>query len=249
MRGSIEAMFALPVFKEFTISFESPSRIASMRPISCPNSRARTAAIASISTGWSAWRILWVKDARIAPVCVQTTTPILLLFSSLKIVPSKFILTKLASSGFHLSFGFTGAGRVGGSTAKYSASFSFTCNVSWSDMQQALLFQTWLRWCQIPHVTVAKSSLFLWFVSTQDSSSLKLVTPDVCWELHSVCVHTESSSLQVHNAWSTVSSSFLHLLHRLFSVMCLHFRLAFMGMASRQARHKKFFTLLGILIP
>ena len=49
MRGSTEAKVALPVFKEFTINSESPSRTASVRPSSCPNSRAHATAIASIS--------------------------------------------------------------------------------------------------------------------------------------------------------------------------------------------------------
>lgn len=71
-----------------------------------------------------------------------TTSPIPLLFLSLKIAPSKFILTKLASGGFHLTMGFGAAGRIGGSTAQNSANFSFSYNVGWSKVQQGLRFRT-----------------------------------------------------------------------------------------------------------
>lgn len=179
-----------------------------------------------------------------APVWSRTM-PIPLLFSSLKIAPSKLILTKLASSGFHLTLGFGVVGRIGGSIAQNSANFSFACNVGWSEVQQGLRFRTWFCWCQISHVIIAKSSLFPWFLSIHDSSFLKFVIPEICWELQSVCDHTKLSSLQDHNACKAVSSSLQLLSHSKFSVMCLLFRLAFVGIALQQARHKKFLILFG----
>ena len=71
-----------------------------------------------------------------APVWSQTTTPIPLLFSILEIAPSKFILTNLASGGFHIAFGFGTAVGEDGSTARNSTNFSFAYDTSWSEVQQ-----------------------------------------------------------------------------------------------------------------
>ena len=95
--GSTEAIDWPPTLSELIMSSESPSSTASVMPISCPNSRAREAAIASISIGWSAGAVSWVKDAITAPVWSRITSPIPLLFSCLKIAPSKFILKQLTS--------------------------------------------------------------------------------------------------------------------------------------------------------
>ena len=54
--------------------------------------------------------------------------------SVLKVAPLKFILTNLASSGFHLAFGFGIARGVGGSTTKNSANFSFAYVAIWSEV-------------------------------------------------------------------------------------------------------------------
>ena len=102
--------------------------------ISYPNSRARAATTASIFAGWSAVDKLYDSDARMAYVWLRTTTPIRLLFSVLKIAPLKFILTNLASGGFHLAFGFGIARGVGGSTTKNSANFSFAYVAIWSEV-------------------------------------------------------------------------------------------------------------------
>ena len=130
IRGSTEAVVFPPAFKDSIINSESPSRTTSLMPISCPNSRAHAAATASISTGLSAKDISWASDAMMEPMWSQTTTPMPLLFSFLKIALSKFILKKLKSSGFHLTLGLGTARGVGRSTARNSTNFSFACEAS-----------------------------------------------------------------------------------------------------------------------
>lgn len=132
-----------------------------------------------------------------APVWSRTTAPISLLFSVLKIAPSKFILMNLASGGFHIAFGFGTA-----------ANFSFACGTSWSKMQQGWWLQTWFRWCQIPQIIVANSSGLPWLLRIHDSNSIPIETI-LSWvrskttahvkefRLHSSIVHTASLLLCV----------------------------------------------------
>ena len=64
------------------------------------------------------------------------------------------------------------------------------------------------------------------------TATQKFVTPRICRELHSNRDHTELSSLQDHNAFKGVSSSFQHRSHNEFIIMCLRFGFDFVGMAS-----------------
>ena len=245
IRGSTEAIVLPPTFKDSIINSELPSRTASLMLISFPNSRARAAAIASISTGWSAWDISWASDAMMDLVWSRVTTPMPLLFSFLKIASSKFILKQLASGGFHFTLGLGIVGGLGGSIARNSANFSFTCDVSWSKVQQGLWVQTWFPWCHIPYVIIANRSELPWFFSIHDRSSLKFVMLVFWWKFHSDDDHTELSSLHDHNACNGLSSSLKLRSHSELSVMCCLLRFAFVGIESRQARHNKFLILFG----
>ena len=140
--GSTETIIFPPAFKDLVINFELPSRTAPLIPISRPNSKARAAAIASISVGWYAGEMSWANEAMTELVWSRITTPMSLLFSFLKIAPSKFILKQLASGGFHFSLVLVVLGGLGGSAAVNSCSLSFACGAIWSDVQQSLWRRT-----------------------------------------------------------------------------------------------------------
>ena len=65
-------------------------------------------------------------------------TPIPLLFSFLKIAPSKFILNQLASGGFYFTLVLSIVGDLGGCASRNSPSLSFTFIAIWSEVQQGL---------------------------------------------------------------------------------------------------------------
>ena len=172
MRGSTKAMVSPAAFKESIINFESPSRTASVRPNSCPNSIACVAATASISTGRSAGEKLWVKDASMALVLSRPQCLYRFYSHPWKLLHQNLFWLNLHqdSGGFHFPFGFGAAWGMGGSTATNSANFSFACDVSWSEVQHGQRFWPWFRWCQIPQVIIIKSSWLPWFLSIHDSS-------------------------------------------------------------------------------
>ena len=169
-----------------------------------------------------------------------------LLFSFLKISPSKFILNKLAFSGFHFTLVIGVTNGFGESAAKNSSILSFACSAIWSELQQALWRWTWILWCHIPYVIITKSSGLDWYLSIHDSSSLKLVFLMFGRKLHSGDDHTESRPMHDHNAWIGLSFSHKHRSHNGLSVICHLIKFVFVGIESWQVRHKKIFILLGI---
>lgn len=153
------------------------------------------------------------------PMWSRTTTPMPLLFSFVKIAPSKFILKQLASGSFHFTTSLGTTGGVGRSTTRNSTNFSFACDASWSEVQQGLWFWTWFRWCHIPYVIIANSSNLPWLFSIHDWSSLKFAM-NVFWrKLHFDEDHTELSSLNDHNACNGLSLSLKHHSHNELFVM------------------------------
>lgn len=156
------------------ISSESPSRIASLEPISSPNSSARAAATASISTGVSAgissepgtleWHLCGRGQLRQSHFCFQSWRLLCrnLFWWTLHLVASILPLVSVLLQV-----------RVG-ARQEIHPNFSLACGTSWSEVQQGWWLRTWFRWCQIPQIIIANSSGLPWLLRIHDSSSLSL---------------------------------------------------------------------------